>query len=259
MNVGGTANAASLGAPLVTFSTDYVFDGAKREPYSSPTRRTRFPRTDARSCSERRQRVPMRGSCGRHGSSARRVATSSGRCFALGAERDEVSVVDDQRGCPTFAAPSRERRARRSSTTTGRGGSGTSPASGDCTWADFAEAIFEEAGVACRVRRITTEELGSTSPRAPRTPCSGASARRHRCCRTGAKASAPVSRARWLASLSRDASPRHGRGRLYRLQLRPLLARALPERPCRRLRPADVRRQPAEPGRGRGPNRVRPG
>ena len=32
-NVGGTAHAASLGAPLVLFSTDYVFDGAKREPY----------------------------------------------------------------------------------------------------------------------------------------------------------------------------------------------------------------------------------
>ena len=25
-----------------------------------------------------------------------------------------------------------------------------------CTWADFAEAIFEEAGLGCRVRRIST-------------------------------------------------------------------------------------------------------
>ena len=29
-------------------------------------------------------------------------------------------------------------------------------AEGECTWADFAEAIFEEAGLDCRVRRITT-------------------------------------------------------------------------------------------------------
>ena len=33
VNVGGTAHAASLGAPLVYFSTDYVFDGAKSSPY----------------------------------------------------------------------------------------------------------------------------------------------------------------------------------------------------------------------------------
>ena len=33
VNVGGTLNAASLGAPLVAFSTDYVFDGTKRTPY----------------------------------------------------------------------------------------------------------------------------------------------------------------------------------------------------------------------------------
>jgi len=33
VNVGGTANAASLGARLVAYSTDYVFDGSKREPY----------------------------------------------------------------------------------------------------------------------------------------------------------------------------------------------------------------------------------
>ena len=33
VNVAGTANAASLKAPLVTYSTDYVFDGRKRSPY----------------------------------------------------------------------------------------------------------------------------------------------------------------------------------------------------------------------------------
>src|SRR5581483_9141494 len=32
-NVGGTLNVASLGVPLVYYSSDYVFDGSKREPY----------------------------------------------------------------------------------------------------------------------------------------------------------------------------------------------------------------------------------
>jgi dTDP-4-dehydrorhamnose reductase len=38
-------------------------------------------------------------------------------------------------------------------------------AAGDCTWAEFAEAIFADAGLDCGVRRITTEELGRPAPR----------------------------------------------------------------------------------------------
>jgi len=38
-------------------------------------------------------------------------------------------------------------------------------AAGDCTWADFTEAIFEGAGLDCRVRRITTEEFGAKANR----------------------------------------------------------------------------------------------
>src|SRR5439155_6785696 len=33
VNVGGTRHVAELGAPLVYYSTDYVFDGRKSEPY----------------------------------------------------------------------------------------------------------------------------------------------------------------------------------------------------------------------------------
>jgi dTDP-4-dehydrorhamnose reductase len=36
---------------------------------------------------------------------------------------------------------------------------------GDCTWAEFAEAVFEEAGLECRVCRVATEELGRPAPR----------------------------------------------------------------------------------------------
>ena len=33
MNVEGTRNVVALGAPVVYYSSDYVFDGSKREPY----------------------------------------------------------------------------------------------------------------------------------------------------------------------------------------------------------------------------------
>jgi dTDP-4-dehydrorhamnose reductase len=80
----------------------------------------------------------------------------------LGAERDEVAVVDDQRGAPTYvghlaAAVNELLELPR--------GIWHVAAQGECTWADFAEAIFEEAGLACSVRRITTAELGRPAPR----------------------------------------------------------------------------------------------
>ena len=36
---------------------------------------------------------------------------------------------------------------------------------GDCTWAELAEAIFEDAELDCRVRRIATAELDRPAPR----------------------------------------------------------------------------------------------
>ena len=74
----------------------------------------------------------------------------------LAAERDEVSVVDDQRGSPTYvghlAAATRQ-------VVHLPYGVYHVAAEGDATWADFAEAIFEEAGLDTRVRRIATADL----------------------------------------------------------------------------------------------------
>jgi len=80
----------------------------------------------------------------------------------LGAERDEVAVVDDQRGSPTYVGHLAE--ATRALLERPFGAWHVA-AAGDCTWADFAEAIFEDAGLDCRVRRITAAELGRPAPR----------------------------------------------------------------------------------------------
>jgi dTDP-4-dehydrorhamnose reductase len=82
--------------------------------------------------------------------------------LALGAERDEVAVVDDQRGCPTYVGHLAE--ATRALVELPHGVYHLA-AQGDCTWADFAEAIFEDAALDCRVRRIASEELGRPAPR----------------------------------------------------------------------------------------------
>ena len=82
--------------------------------------------------------------------------------LALGREREEVSVVDDQRGCPTYVGHLEE--ATRKIVELPYGLYHVA-ADGDCTWAEFAEAIFEEADIDCRVRRMTTAELDRPAPR----------------------------------------------------------------------------------------------
>ena len=79
----------------------------------------------------------------------------------LGAERDEVAVVDDQRGSPTYVGHLAE--ATRELVGLPFGVYHVA-ADGDCTWADFAEAIFEEAGLDCRVRRITSRRARPPRP-----------------------------------------------------------------------------------------------
>jgi dTDP-4-dehydrorhamnose reductase len=82
----------------------------------------------------------------------------------LGKERDEVSVVDDQRGAPTYVG---HLAAAIAEILELPFGVYHVAAGGDCTWAEFAEAIFEEAGLDCRVRRITSAEWGARARRPP--------------------------------------------------------------------------------------------
>lgn len=178
VNVDGTRHAAELGAPLVLFSSDYVFDGRKREPYvesDAPAPLSVYGRTKLVSETAAGDAWIVRTSWlfGWTGSNFVRTM------LRLGAERDEVAVVDDQCGCPTYvghlATAVHELLDRPR-------GIWHVAADGECTWAEFAEAIFEEAGLDCRVRRIASTELGrpaarpaysvlrSERPDAPRLP-----------------------------------------------------------------------------------------
>ena len=164
VNVAGTAHAAELGAPIVAFSSDYVFDGRKGTPYfesDSPNPLSAYGRTKLHGEAAAGERAWIVRSSWLFGPTGHNFVRTMLR---LGAERDEVAVVTDQRGCPTYvghlATATRELVDSSPSF-----GVWHLAATGDCTWADFAEAIFDEAGLECRVRRITTAEFGARAPR----------------------------------------------------------------------------------------------
>ena len=162
VNVGGTRHAAELGAPLVYYSTDYVFDGAKREPYvesDAPNPLSAYGLSKLHGEGAAGEQAWVVRSSGLFDEQGANFVTTMLR---LGRERGEVAVVDDQRSSPTYvghlAAATKELLRRPY-------GIWHLAADGDCTWAEFAEAIFEEAGVDARVRRISTQELGRPAPR----------------------------------------------------------------------------------------------
>ena len=162
VNVGGTGHVAALGAPLVCFSSDYVFDGRKREPYlesDAPNPLSAYGRTKLHGEAAAGEGAWIVRSSWLFGPTGRNFLRTM---LKSGAERDEVRVVDDQRGSPTYvghlARATREVAEREP-------GVWHLAAAGDCTWAEFAAAIFEEAGLRCRVVPITTVELGRPAPR----------------------------------------------------------------------------------------------
>src|SRR6476646_5710128 len=110
VNAAGAGNvaraAAAAGAWTIHISSDYVFDGTKRSPYveSDPVGpQSVYGRTKLAG-----ERAVAAAAPGRH-----TIVRSSwlfgagGACFPatilrLASERDELKVVDDQVGCPTF-------------------------------------------------------------------------------------------------------------------------------------------------------------
>jgi len=164
VNVGGVTHAASLEAPLVVFSTDYVFDGRKREPYvesDTPDPLSVYGRSKLHGEAAAGEDAWVVRSSWLFGPTGHNFVRTM---LALAVERDEVSVVDDQRGCPTYVGHL-ARGVHELVDGDRPRGVWHLAAAGDCTWAEFAEAVFAEAGVDCVVRRVTTAELGRPAPR----------------------------------------------------------------------------------------------
>lgn len=154
------------GTPLLHVSTDFVFSGEASEPY------TEFD-----------QPAP-RGVYGRSKHAGERYVTGlldryyicrtswlygiGGPNFVktmmrAGRERDEVRVVDDQEGSPTYSLDLAGKILE--IIETGAYGIYHLSNSGSITWNQFTKDIFEIAGIEARVLPISTSELARPAPR----------------------------------------------------------------------------------------------
>jgi dTDP-4-dehydrorhamnose reductase len=156
----------AAGARLVHVSTDYVFDGTKREPWiesDAPNPLGAYGRTklhgEEQVAAELDDHAIVRTAWlfGPHGPNF--VATM----LRLAGDNDEVSVVTDQVGSPTFAghlAPALVDMAERSDSGIFHGAG-----AGSCSWYELTLEAFDMAGVSCRVLPTTSDRFQRPAPR----------------------------------------------------------------------------------------------
>jgi dTDP-4-dehydrorhamnose reductase len=171
VNCDGAVNVAEAareaGSRLLFVSTDYVFDGNKRSPYqTSDPRNPTSVYGESKARAEQRLLEILPQVC---------IARTSwlfghaGKCFPatilkLASTRPEISVVNDQRGSPTFTcdlASALVNLCRASAQ-----GIVHVTNSGNCTWYEFATEIVRQSGLPAAVKPVTTAEF----PRPARRP-----------------------------------------------------------------------------------------
>jgi dTDP-4-dehydrorhamnose reductase len=160
------AAAAAAGALVVHVSTDYVFDGAASEPYTESAAvapQSAYGRSKLageRAVAESAPRSAIVRASWLFGAGGKNFVDTMLR---LAGERDEVTVVDDQVGCPTFTghlATALVEVAERGLTGVLHVAGG-----GECSWHELAECAFAERGLRVTVHRGRTADLGRPAPR----------------------------------------------------------------------------------------------
>ncbi|HEY3309400.1 MAG TPA: dTDP-4-dehydrorhamnose reductase [Desulfuromonadaceae bacterium] len=155
----------SIDARLVQVSTDYVFDGSKGEPYNED---------DAPNPMSIYGESKLAGEMNAAFNPNHLIIRTQwlyglyGKNFVetmlhLAGEKDQLSVVDDQIGSPTWTVDL----ARVVLDLVDKGHQGIYHAanSGFCSWNEFARAIFEEADLAVKVLGMTTDQLNRPARR----------------------------------------------------------------------------------------------
>lgn len=160
---------AETGAALVQISTDYVFDGSASSPYAEEHPRgpiSAYGRTKAEGERLVLAANPERGYVvrtawlyGEHGGNFAKTMVR------LASAHETLTVVDDQRGQPTWTADLAERLVELIDSGAPAGVyHGTN--SGETTWLGFARAVFAKAGL--DPQRLRPTDSGSFIRPAPR-------------------------------------------------------------------------------------------
>lgn len=165
--------AKASGALLIHISTDYVFDGKTDRPYKE---------TDMPAPLSAYGRTKLAGEMAIETEGCRymifRTAwlySNHGRNFfltmaRLTAEKQEINVVDDQRGTPTYAGDLADLIYNIvENGTLEATGTYHYTNEGDCTWYEFAKAINDMLGHGCSVRPCRTEDYPSPAARPARS------------------------------------------------------------------------------------------
>ena len=162
VNVEGTRNlvraAEKVDAKIIYISPDYVFDGESAEPYEIDAK------TNPKS---------VYGQTKYEGEEIVReypkhfivriawIFGINGRNFVktmlrVANDRDEVAVVDDQIGSPTYTVDLAKFLVDLSKTE--KYGIYHATNEGFCSWAEFTEEIYKNAGLDTKVKKVSTEE-----------------------------------------------------------------------------------------------------
>ena len=169
VNVEGTKNIAEackyLKSKLIYVSTDYVFDGKGEAPHNvdDPTGplnvygKTKLEGEEAAKNNPKTFVVRTSWVYGLNGNNF--VKTM----LALGKKKNELNVVADQIGSPTYTKDLAKLLADMSLTT--KYGTYHATNEGYCSWAQFAQAIMAGANLTCRIVPVYTISYPSAAKR----------------------------------------------------------------------------------------------
>ena len=162
------ATAAAHGASILYVSSDYVFDGTKGSAYVE---------SDLPAAISAYGRSKQAGETSTQIGNPRHFIVRSSWLFGtggpnfvetmlrVGADQPEVIVVSDQEASPTYTPHLAQALALVIESEDY--GIHHIAAGGRCSWFDYAQEIFDQAGFDTRVMSGTTEMLGRPAPRPP--------------------------------------------------------------------------------------------